>query len=184
MGKNNKNKNANKVISNEEAKVEETVVDEAVSEEEVTDEVATTDEATVADEAKVEEEATDEVVDEEEVTDEVEEEDASAPVTKFAVYQDNRVVKIFNGVTHGADYKKIAKGLAERLQAKNPTSQIEAKAYFDKVDPEPDQNVVKIVNASNSLVREYSLATHGKDYAKIAAAFLEKHGAKRGYRVG
>lgn len=138
----------------------------------------------------IEEEATDEEVeeeveaDEEEVEEEIEEQDASATSTKFAVYQDGRLVKIFNSVTHGKDYKKIAKGLADRLQEKTPTSTFTAKAFVDIQEPEPEKDVVRIVNASNSLIREYSLSAHGKDYEKIAHAFLEKHGVKRGYRVG
>lgn len=143
-----------------------------------TAEIVTSNTEEVVEETEVEEtETTDPVV--EEV---IEETDAAMPVTKFAVYRNGVLFKIFNSITHGSDFKEIAKALAARLSEEDGT-EAEAKPYIDEAEPEIDPNVSTVVNASNNVVREYSLAVHGKDYKKIAASYIEKHGEKRGYRL-
>jgi cobalamin biosynthesis protein CobT len=176
-GKGAKKVAPNKVIPKKEDEVaEETETEETETEE--TTEDTTTEEGEGGSEEGSEEEGEEEDEDEED-----EFADASAKSTKCGVYQGGRLVKLFNSVTHGADYKKIAKDLAKRLTEKNPSSPAEAKDYFDPKTDEPSKEAVRVVNASNSLIREFSLATHGKGYRDLADAFIEKHGSKRGYRI-
>jgi len=126
----------------------------------------------------VEDEVTeDEVVEDEEI----DTADASETVSNFAVYKNGTLIKIFNSVTHGAEYKKIAKAMAKRFEDEG--SEAEAKAYFHDELPEIEKNVVTIVNASGTMIRQYSESVHGADYKEIANAFVAKYGAKRGYRI-
>lgn len=185
--KQNKNKGGAKPKKGEvkpKADAKEKEIVEETSEEEVeevteAEEVEETPEEEVEEEAEEEtpeeevEEETEDETSEEEVEAEVETEDASGEVTKFAVYKGAVVVRVFNNVTHGKDFKKIAKAHAERIGG-------EAKAFVDKSDDEKETTIVDIVNKNGSLVRRFALSTHGKDYRKIAEAFVEKHGAKKG----
>lgn len=132
---------------------------------------------TDAEETKVDKEG-----EETKVDTKVETKSAKAPVTHFAVYQNGILIKIFNHITHGDEFKEIAQAMADRLTEKNGT-EAEAKEYVNEVEIKADLNIVTIVNASNSTVRVYSLDTHGKDYKKIAESYIEKHGVKRGYHI-
>jgi hypothetical protein len=145
-------------VKEEETKVDETVVDETVEEE------------------TKEEEAEEETKDKEEAESEVETEDASGKVTRYGVYLGENVVAIYNSVNHGKDFVKLAKARAERVGG-------EARPYADPSEPVLEKTVVNIVNASNSLIRQFSLSAHGKNYEKLAADYIEKYGLKRGYRV-
>lgn len=136
-------------------------------------------------ETKVEEETTtDEVVEEaeeeetteEEVESEVETEDASGDVTRYGVYKGSVLVAIYNSVNHGSDFVKLAKARAKKIDG-------EARPYVDPKEPVLEKTVVNIVNASGSLVRQFAKSTHGKDYEKLAADFVEKYGEKRGLKV-
>jgi len=150
----------NTTKNTKQAKAEEVKVDETVAEEETATDAAEEDEPAKTDE-KVD--AT------------VETKSAEADVTKFAVYQGSRLVKVYNSTTHGADFVKIAKAHAERIGGK-------AVAHTDTVEEEIEKDVAVVVNASNSVVRKFSLVAHGEDYATLAANFVGKH-PKRGYRV-
>lgn len=185
--KNTKGKGAKKsapkkvIPKKEDEVVEDETVDETVEDE-------TTEDETVEDTDAEKGEGDDETVEDESEEGEDEEEDetfsdASEKSTKCAVYQRGRLIKIYNVVTHGDDYKKIAKAHAKRLTEADPANPGEAKDFFDPKTDEPSKDAVRIVNASNSLVREFSLATHGKNYRDLADAFIEKHGVKRGYRI-
>jgi hypothetical protein len=184
MSKKNQAKGAKKVAPNKEVekKDEETVVeDETVdetAEDETTEDADTTEGSDESEESEEEEseEGSDDADNEEEDEDD-QFEDASQKTNKFAVYQGGRLVKIYNAITHGEDYQKIAKAHAKRLEGG------EAKPFYEPKEDEPSKDTVRIVNASNSLVREFSLATHGKGYKDLANAFVEKHGVKRGYRI-
>jgi regulator of protease activity HflC (stomatin/prohibitin superfamily) len=170
-------------VETEEEVEEETTADEA--EEETTEEATeeTAEEESEDEEAEAEEESED-AVDEDEIENEVEDADVTAlPVTKFAVYKNNVLVKVFNSTTHGKEFKDIAKGLAKRLQEANPGDVVEAKVFVDPSVPEVDPNSVTVVNASKSVIRVFTLVSHGKNYKEIADAFIEKHGVKRGYRI-
>lgn len=178
MGKKNQ-KGAKKVApkkevtkkKDEEEVVEDETVDET-AEDETTEDAETTEGGDESEEEESEEGSDDE---DEEEDDQFE--DASQKTNKFAVYQGSRLVKIYNAITHGEDYQKIAKAHAKRLEGG------EAKPFYEPKEDEPSKDTVRIVNASNSLVREFSLATHGKGYKDLANAFVEKHGVKRGYRI-
>lgn len=145
---------------------------------------AEAEEVEVVAEPVEETEVAEEAVAEKEIVDEVEEVVASASTNKFGVYLNGRLVTVVNSVNHGKDYKKIAQAMADRLQEKQPEAVVVAKAYEDPKEPEPEKDLIKIVNGSNSLVREFSRTNHGKDYAKLATDFLAKYGVKRGYRIG
>lgn len=134
-------------------------------------------------ETKVEDETTtDEVVEEadeteeEEVESEVETEDATGDVTRYGVYKGSALVAVYNSVNHGPDFVKLAKARAKKIDG-------EARPYVDPKEPVLEKTVVNIVNASGSLVRQFAKSTHGKDYEKLAADFLEKYGEKRGLKV-
>lgn len=126
----------------------------------------------------VEETKTDDVKVEETKTDDVKFKPADLKATKFAVYEGDKVVKIYDEVTHGADFAKIAKGYAERKG-------LTAKEYFpelelaEKIDPD----TVTIVTTNNQVVRVFSLAAHGKGYEKLAEQFIAKYGERKGYKV-
>lgn len=107
---------------------------------------------------------------------------AKIAVTHFAVYENGIIIKIFNHITHGDDFIEIAEAMANRLAEKNGTL-VEAKEYVNEIDPEVDPNIATVVNASNSVIRIFSLSTHGKKYQEIAESYIEKHGVKRGYRL-
>jgi len=175
MGRRKTNKPEEKVKKDETVAEEETVTEETETEEE-------------AAEDQVEEETETESEDEEEVkTDEavdatVETASAEADVTKFAVTQNGRVVKVFNATTHGPDFAKIAANHAKRLAEKNPGATFKAVPVSDTVEEIIEKDVAVVVNASNSIVRKFSLAAHGEEYAKLAEGFVAKH-PKRGYRV-
>jgi len=158
MAKKNQNKNTKpKAEVKEEEKVDETTVDE--TEEETT-----------------EEESEEEETEDEEVDSEVETEDATGDVTRYGVYKGVNLVAVYNVVNHGPDFIKLAKARAKKIDGV-------AKPYVDPKQPVVEKTVVNIVNASGSLVRQFAKSTHGKDYEKLAADFLEKHGVKRGLRV-
>lgn len=99
---------------------------------------------------------------------------ATEEVTKVGIYIGENAVRVFNITTHGEDFKSIAETHAKKLGGT-------VKPY---VEPKPiiDTDVVNVVNGSDSLVRQYSLALHGEEYEELAAAFLEKHD-DRGYRL-
>lgn len=165
MAKKNKNTKP-KATTKPKAKVKEKeeVVEETVEEETV-------------DEALEEEETVDEETEEEdEVESEVETEDATGEVTRYGVYIGETAVAILTLENHGKDFKKIAEAKAKAMGGK-------AKPYTDPAKPETEKTVVNVVNGSNSLVRQYSLSAHGKDYKKLAESFVEKHGVKRGLRI-
>jgi len=153
MAKKNQNKNT-KPKEKAEVKEEETKVDETVEEE-----------------VKEDEEEADE-----EVESEVETEDATGDVTRYGVYMGETAVAILTLENHGKDFKKIAEAKAKKMGGV-------AKPYLDPAKPAVEKTVVNIVNASGSLVRQFAKSTHGKDYEKLAADFLEKHGEKRGYKI-
>ena len=183
MGKKNQ-KGAKKVAPKKEATKkkdeEEVVEDETVdetAEDETTEDADTTEGGDESEESEEEEESEEGSDDEDEEDEDDQFEDASQKTNKFAVYQGSRLVKIYNAITHGEDYQKIAKAHAKRLEGG------EAKPFYEPKEDEPSKDTVRIVNASNSLVREFSLATHGKGYKDLANAFVEKHGVKRGYRI-
>lgn len=176
----------NTTKNTKQAKAEEVKVDETVAEEETATDVAEEETKTEDSELSEEEseldsdEADESEEDEPAKTDEkvdatVETKSAEADVTKFAVYQGSRLVKVYNSTTHGDDFVKIAKAHAERIGGK-------AAAYSDTVEEEVERDVAVVVNASNSVVRKFSLVAHGEDYATLAANFVGKH-PKRGYRV-
>lgn len=169
MAKKNKN-NASptgKAKKEEETKVEEETTTDEVAEDETTEEETTTDEA---------EEESEEDDSEEEVDSEVETEDATGDVTRYGVYMGAGLVAVYNVVNHGPDFIKLAKARAEKIGG-------EARPYVDPKEPAVEKTVVNIVNASNSLVRQFAKSTHGKDYQKLAEDFLAKYGVKRGYRI-
>ncbi len=164
MANKNKNKNTKAKASKPKAEVkeEETVVDETAKE-------ASTDEVEETETEEVEE-------DEEDVESEVETEDATGDVTRYGVYKGAGLVAIYNVVNHGPDFIKLAKARAKKIDGV-------AKPYVDPKQPAVEKTVVNIVNASNSLIRQFAKSTHGKDYEKLAADFVEKYGVKRGYRI-
>ena len=112
----------------------------------------------------------------EEAVAEVETEDATGDVTRYGVYKGSSLVAVYNNVNHGDDFIKLAKARAEKIDGT-------AKPYVDPAEPVVDTDVVNIVNGSGSLVRQFSLAVHGKDYEDIANAYFEKHGEKRGLKI-
>lgn len=126
------------------------------------------------------EEETPEVVEEEETPEETPStpafEDASAEVTKYGVYRGDTCIAVFTKVNHGDDFIKIAKAKAKALNAV-------ARPFVNPLEPEVEKTVVNLVNASNNLVRQFSLSVHGKDYVKLAEAYVEKYGAKQGIHI-
>lgn len=99
-------------------------------------------------------------------------------VTEYGVYNAaGEVVKIFNNVNHGKDFKKIAEAYAER-------NKMTAKPYVAPLTPEElETDVVHVVTSNDQPKRSFSLVVHGKDYKKIAAQFVEKYGIKKGYKI-
>lgn len=99
-------------------------------------------------------------------------------LTEYAVYDDRgNLVKMFNNVNHGKDFEKLAKAYAERTK-------MVAKPYVKPLTPEElETDVVHVVTSNDQPFRTFSLKIHGKDYKKIANAFIEKHGIKKGYKV-
>jgi len=104
-------------------------------------------------------------------------------VTRYAVYQNNALVKVFNGVTHGKDFVKLAKAYAERTEKKNPGMVCVAKEFTDPAIKATDKNVVNVVNVNGNVSRTFSLSTHGKEYKALAADFVKKHGKKKGLKL-
>ena len=103
-------------------------------------------------------------------------EDATGEVTKMGIYQGEALVAVYNVVNHGKDFVKLAKAKAKAIGGV-------AKPYVDPAEPEVEKTVVNIVNKSGSLVRQFALSSHGKDYAKLADAFVEKYGEKKGLHI-
>lgn len=99
-------------------------------------------------------------------------------VTEYGVYSAvGEVVKIFNNVNHGKDFKKIAEAYAER-------NKLTAKPYVAPLTPEElETDVVHILTSNDQPVRSFSLVVHGKEYKKLAAQFVEKYGNKKGYKM-
>ena len=99
-------------------------------------------------------------------------------VTVYAVYSDKgALVKMFNNVNHGKDFKKLAEAYAER-------NNMVAKPYVAPLTPEElETDVVHILTSNDQPVRSFSLVVHGKEYKKLAAQFVEKYGNKKGYKV-
>lgn len=103
-------------------------------------------------------------------------EDASGEVTKMGIYKGSALVSVFTKVNHGKDFVKLAKAKAKDIGGT-------AKPYVNPDEPEVEKTVVNIVNKSNNLVRQFALSTHGKDYEKLADAFIEKYGEKKGLHI-
>lgn len=118
-----------------------------------------------------------------EVETEVETEDATGEVTRYGVYRgnSNNCVAVYTQENHGLDFKKLAESKAKQLSEGGIDH--EARPFVDPAQPEVDKNVVNIVNKNNNLVRQYTLVTHGKDYRKLAEAFVEKYGEKKGLHI-
>lgn len=104
-------------------------------------------------------------------------------VEAYAVYNSRgAIVKMYRKGPHGDDFAKLAKAYAERMST--TTDELEAKPFIPPVNiEEVDTDTVHIVTSNDQPVRTYSLKVHGKDYQKIAKAFIEKHGIRKGYRV-
>lgn len=102
--------------------------------------------------------------------------DASGDVTKYGVYKGAACVAVFNVVNHGDDFIKIAKAKAKAIGGV-------ARPYVDPKEPEPEKDVVNIVNRNGNLVRQFALSTHGKEYAKLAEDFVAKYGEKKGLHI-
>lgn len=120
---------------------------------------------------------------EEDVETEVETEDATGETTRYGVYRGNsdNCVSVFTQENHGLDFKKLAEAKAKQLSEGGIDH--EARPFVDPARPEPDKNVVNIVNKNNNLVRQFSLVTHGKDYRKFAEDFVAKYGEKKGLHI-
>lgn len=149
-----------------ETKVDETKADETKADETKADE-------TKADETKTDETKSDTTF---KKSDEVE-------VEAYAVYNSRgAIVKMYRKGPHGDNFAKLAKAYAERMST--TTDELEAKPFIPPVNiEEVDTDTVHIVTSNDQPVRTYSLKVHGKDYQKIANAFIEKHGIRKGYRV-
>lgn len=124
----------------------------------------------------VDEEVVEEAEADEELEAEVETTDSTGEVTEYGVYKGETCVATFTLENHGKDFVKLAKAKAKTIGA-------EARPYEDPVEAGKEKTVVNVVNASNNLVRQFALSTHGKDYVKLANAFIEKHGEKKGYKI-
>ena len=102
---------------------------------------------------------------------------------KVGVYVNNALYKEFNSVNHGLEFEQLANAYAQRHADKNPGSRVEVRPLIDITEETPERDVVKILNASNSLVRVFSKATHGDEYRDLANAFVAKYGEKRGLKA-
>ena len=123
-------------------------------------------------------EETVEVAEAEETTEaEVETVDAAVDVTQVGIYKGEAVVRTFNVVTHGEDFREIAEAQAEKIGG-------EVRDYVDPTVAAIEKTAVKIVNQNGNLVRVFALSTHGKDYAELADAFITKHGESKGLKIG
>lgn len=127
-------------------------------------------------EEEVEKVEAEETVEEAEAEANVETEDATGDVTHYGVYKGPALVAVYNNVNHGDDFIKLAKARAKKIDGT-------AKPFVDPDEPVVDKDVVNIVNASGSVVRQYSLVAHGEDYKDLADAYLEKYGEKRGLKI-
>lgn len=144
--------------------------------------VATTPE-TKTDETKTDETKTDETKTDETKAATTFKKSNEAEVEAYAVYNSRgAIVKMYRKGPHGDNFTELAKAYAERMST--ATDKLEAKAYIPPVNiEEVDTDTVHIVTSNDQPVRTYSLKVHGKDYQKIAKAFVEKHGIRKGYRV-
>lgn len=187
MAKKQNNKKSTK-NTKPKGEVKETVEEEVVETPEEETEEVETDEVETTDEDEVEEESEDEESDEEESEDEEEEvesevetEDATGEVTRYGVYRGGNCVAEFNIVNHGKDFIKLATAKAKQLSTESVT--YEARPFEDPAAVATEKTVVKIVNRSGNLVRQFAKSTHGDDYAKLADAFIKKHGEKKGLSI-
>lgn len=102
--------------------------------------------------------------------------DATAKVEKVATYRGENIVSVYTLVNHGKDFKKIAEAHAER-------DGLDVKPVIDTPKPEEAKDTVVVVGPDGTQVmRTYSKEVHGKDYEKLAADFIEKHG-KKGFTI-
>lgn len=102
---------------------------------------------------------------------------------KVGIYVNGALFKVFNSVNHGLEFKELAASYAARHLEKNPGSRVSVEPIIDITEDTPEVDTVKVLNGSNSVVRTFSKATHGADYRELATAFVDKYGAKRGYRL-
>lgn len=128
-------------------------------------------------EEETEDEETDEESEEDEESESEEEFEDAAEVREYGVYRGNNLVTKYTLLNHGDDFVKLAKEKAKTIPG------AEARPFVDPARPVIEKTSVAVVNQNGNEVRRYSKSVHGNDYLKLADAFIEKHGEKKGYRL-
>lgn len=100
-----------------------------------------------------------------------------------AVYEGDRVVRVYSEQDNGEDFEELAEQFVDK-HGKNGRK-LEVRPYTPPPAPKPtpeETELVKIIHPSGDVHRIFSLAQHGENYRDIADEFMKKH-ADKGFRL-